>query len=159
MLSMNCGWLRPTPQASVQPARRPYIWQVAHCCSAWGGIKHPAKSSAVVLGCQSKPFKAFCRAIFWKGHIMYINVDCFVRSAITSGDQTERVYERYGGCFHQLGFRKHQPCWLLHSGAEWAKCRWHVQRCDRVRPPAIQTSRLIQSVLSLGSCCTLCYTV
>lgn len=40
---------------------------------------------------------------------MYINVDCFVRSAVTSEDQTEGVYELYGGCFHQLGLRKHQP--------------------------------------------------
>lgn len=38
MLSMNCGWLQPTPRASVRPVRRPYTWQVKHPVG-WNHLK------------------------------------------------------------------------------------------------------------------------
>lgn len=39
-------------------------------------------------------------------------------SAVTSSHQAEGVYQLPRGCSDSLGVRKHQPCGLLHRGAQ-----------------------------------------
>lgn len=54
-------------------------------------------------------------------------------SAVTSSHQAEGVYQLPRGCSDPLGVRKHQPCGLLHRGAQWDGHRRHTERHHWVR--------------------------